>query len=194
MEERWRPAPGQLALIEPADGTACLTGVVLPDPDRVLLDLGASPRPPAPKLEVVASFFSSDALVRVTGVLVEVEGARGLVDLEAHHVEVVQRRAVPRRRVRWPVTLAALDDPGDFSTVTGETIDVGLGGCRVVTSSPFPPGVDPTVTIDVPGLAVPIVARARVVSACVAPGRSEYRLVFADIDDDDRERLFDLVA
>lgn len=194
MQEEWRPAPGQLALIEPVDGGGCLTGVVLPDPARVLVDLGASPSPAAPKVEVVATFFSAEHVVRVSGMLFAPEGSAGLAELEAHRVEVIQRRATPRRRVRWPVTLAALDDPGDFSSVTGETIDISVGGCRVVTDAPFPPGVDPTVAIDVPGLASPIVARARVVSACVAPGRSEYRLVFCDIDDDDRDRLFDLVA
>lgn len=194
MQEQWRPAPGQLALIEPLDGASCLTGVVLPDPERVLIDLGASPRSGEPKAEVVASFFTSEQLVRVEGTLVALEESPGLAALEAHRVAFVQRRATPRRRVRWPVTLAAFDDPGDFSSVTGETVDVGLGGCRVVTDAPFPPGVDPTLTITVPGLPNPIVVRARVVSACVAPGRSEYRLVFADIDEDDRARLFDLVA
>lgn len=194
MQEEWRPAPGQLALIEPIDEGGCLTGMVLPDPERVVIDLGASPWPGAPKVEAVATFFSAEHVVRVFGTLVERERHAGLAELAVQRVEVIQRRAVPRRRVRWPVTLTALDEPGDFSSVTGETVDVGVGGCRVVTAAPFPPGVDPTVAIAVPGFGTPIVARARVVSACVAPGHSEYRLVFSKIDDDDRDRLFDLVA
>lgn len=194
MGEEWRPGPGQLALIEPVDGGACLTGVVLGDPDRILVDLGASPRPGTPKVEVVASFFVPEAMYRVHGTLTLCDDAPGLAALDVHRVQCVQRRAVPRRRVALRVTLAALDDPGDFSSVTGETLDIGLGGCRVVTGTPFPPGVDPTVTIEVPDAPAPVVTRARVVSACVAPGRCEYRLVFDGIDDVDRDRLFDLVA
>ena len=51
---QWRPNPGQIALVEPADaepGQECLTGVVVPG-DRVTIDLGASPRPPAGISEV----------------------------------------------------------------------------------------------------------------------------------------------
>jgi hypothetical protein len=42
---QWRPAAGQIALIEPVDaspGRDCLTGVVVPG-ERILIDLGAWP-------------------------------------------------------------------------------------------------------------------------------------------------------
>ena len=64
---QWRPAAGQIALIEPVDaspGRDCLTGVVVPG-ERILIDLGASPRPESDAAEVVASFFAPDALYRL---------------------------------------------------------------------------------------------------------------------------------
>ncbi|MBW3615119.1 MAG: hypothetical protein KY439_07415, partial [Actinobacteria bacterium] len=57
MPFAWKPAPGQVALIElSTGGNECLTGVVLDDDGEgsVVVDLGASPRPPQPECEVVA--------------------------------------------------------------------------------------------------------------------------------------------
>ena len=193
----WRPAPGHLALIEPVDADpdepdrACLTGIVLPDEHRLLIDLGASPRPPSSPCEVVASFFTPDALYRLEATALTIDD--GLVELKVHAAERVQRRQTVRHRVAVPVSLASFDGPGEFRTVTGETIDVGPGGCRVMTRTPFPAGVDPTVSIRLPGEA-PVVALARILQAEVGRDRCEYRLVFADLAPDDAERLNHLTA
>jgi hypothetical protein len=169
----------------------CLTGVVLPDEHRLLVDLGASPRPPSSPCEVVASFFTPDALYRLAAKIVTIDD--GLVELEVHATERVQRRSTVRHRVAVPVSLAAFDGPGEFRTVVGETIDVGPGGCRVTTRSPFPAGVDPTVSIRVPG-GEPVVALARILQSEVAPDHCEYRLVFADLAPADAKRLSQLTA
>ena len=122
----WYPASGQLALIElldESDDGQCLTGVVVGNGDgSVVIDLGASPRPTNSPCDVVASFFTPEALYRVTGVATERAQSPGLLDLEPKDVEQVQRRAVPRVRASLPVALSAFDQNGDFSSVTGTEI------------------------------------------------------------------------
>src|SRR5438128_186973 len=120
-------------------GDEWLTGVVLPDEHRLLVGLGASPRPPSSPCEVIASFFTPDALYRLAATALTIDD--GLVELKVHTTERVQRRQTVRHRVTVPISLAAFDGPGEFRTVTGETIDVGPGGCRVITRTPFPAGV-----------------------------------------------------
>src|ERR1041384_4448705 len=102
---QWRPAAGQIALIEPVDaspGRDCLTGVVVPG-DRILIDLGASPRPEGDAAEVVASFFAPDALYRLFAKAHREDD--GLVSLDVSALERVQRRANPRVNVQLPVRL-----------------------------------------------------------------------------------------
>src|SRR5438552_9442720 len=175
----WYPASGQLALIELVDDSddRCLTGVVVGNGDgSVVIDLGASPRPATSPCDVVASFFTPEALYRVSGVAAERAQSPGLVDLELKNVERVQRRAVPRVRAALPVALSAFDQNGDFSSVTGETVDLSSGGCRVQTNRPFVRGVDPTVSITLPE-GPPVVVLAEVLGRGPADrGRTEYRL------------------
>ncbi|MCU1463221.1 MAG: PilZ protein [Acidimicrobiales bacterium] len=195
----WYPASGQLALIELADDTtedSPLTGVVVGNGDgSVVIDLGASPRPESSPCDVVVSFFTPEALYRVTGVATERSQSPGLVDLAPTDIERVQRRAVPRVRAALPVALSAFDQNGDFSSVTGETVDVGSGGCRVQTNRPFVRGVDPTVSITLPE-GPPVVVLAEVLERVPTSDRegTEYRLRFLTVDDDDLVRLKALVA
>jgi hypothetical protein len=193
----WYPASGQLALIELTDESAPdtpLTGVVVGNGDgSVVIDLGASPRPETSPCDVVVSFFTPDALYRVIGVATERPQSPGLVDLEPREVERVQRRAVPRVKATLPVALSAFDQNGDFSSVTGETTDLGGGGCRVVTSRPFVRGVDPTVSITM-AEGPPVVVLAEVLERMSDDKQTEYRLRFLTVDDDDLVRLKALVA
>src|SRR5947207_9130494 len=167
----WYPASGQLALIElldESDDGQCLPWRVVGTGDgSVVIDLGASPRPTNSPCDVVASFFTPEALYRVTGVATERAQSPGLLDLEPKDVEQVQRRAVPRVRASLPVALSAFDQNGDFSSVTGETVDLGSGGCRVLTSRPFVRGVDPTVSITLPE-GPPVVVLAEVLERVTA--------------------------
>lgn len=195
----WYPASGQLALIELADesaGDTALTGVVVGNGDgSVVIDLGASPRPDTSPCDVVVSFFTPDALYRVSGVATERPQSPGLVDLEPRDIERVQRRAVPRVKLALPVALSAFDQDGDFSSVTGETVDVGGGGCRVLTTRQFVRGVDPTVSITMPE-GPPVVVLAEVLERVADDDGEhiEYRLRFLTVDDDDLVRLKALVA
>lgn len=199
----WRPPSGGTALIEPvSERSVCLTGIVLDEPegDVVVVDLRGSPAPKEPKCEVLASFFSPDALYRTEATLAPHDGREMVFDLTIHQIERVQRRGARRARVTLPVVLSNFDSPdldagGEvFASVRGESIDVGEGGCRVVTERRFPPSCDPTVMLHL-SPSEELVALAAVMEETTrSDGRYEYRLVFIDPEDDHRERLAELVA
>jgi hypothetical protein len=198
----WKPRSGQVAFIEPhAAGGACLTGVVLEDAgEAVVIDLGGSPGAAEAGSEVTASFFSPDALYRTEATLLPHDGEDTVIDLVIHDVERVQRRESPRTKVAVPIVLSNFDDPDPdaggsvFASVTGQSIDIGLGGCRVATERRFPSGCDPTVTLHL-SATEEVVALAAVLEEQPCPdGRFEYRLVFIDPEDDHQERLADIVA
>lgn len=196
MPFAWKPVPGQVALIElPDGGNQCLTGVVIGGDDGpVVIDLGASPRPPAEECEVIASFFAPDALYRMSGTVTAHEGQEAVIDLRVHDVERVQRRTAPRARRSITAVMSDFDDPGSFSSVVGETLDIGEGGCRMLTPKPFPSGSDPTITLQLPS-GEEIVALAAILQATgTTDGRYEYRLVFLELDDVDRLRLAELIS
>lgn len=189
----WKPAPGQVALIEPVDAAdQCLTGVVVDSAGPVVVDLGSSPLPPAAPCEVTASFFAPDALYRVRATAERHDEMREVIDLTVHDVERVQRRGSPRVRVDLKAVLSNLDDPGAMVSIVGTTIDIAPGGCRVRTQRPFPAGCDPTVTVELPD-GTTVVALAAVLQAEAKAGEWEYRLVFMELDDDGRDRLGDYV-
>ena len=215
MPFAWRPAPGQVALIEVVGLDDCLTGVVLDATTElaeaaraaaaddgepggsldgaVAVDLGASPGPPEAECEVIASFFAPDALYRITATAVPRSTSAKVIDLRVHDVERVQRRSAPRARLTIPAVLSNFDDPGSFLSVLGETIDVGEGGCRVRTAKAFPSGCDPTVTLSLPN-GPDIVTLGAVLQSLFVDGAYEYRIVFLEVDDDDRSRLARVVT
>ncbi|HUS62500.1 MAG TPA: PilZ domain-containing protein [Acidimicrobiales bacterium] len=191
MHDLWSPTPGQVVLIETGpdgDGDVCLTGRVIDSNagSTVTLDLGASSRMQMRSLDCIVSFFDPDALYRVGGRLNRrSEGT--LADLMANAIERVQRRSVQRVRCCIPCTLGAYDD-GDDSCVLGETIDLGPGGCRVSTNKPFPRELDPTVCLQFPN-GESIITLARILEATIATDHWEYRLVFADLDEHEADRI-----
>lgn len=191
----WKPPTGLLTLIEPLDpepGREGLTGVVV-DGSTILIDLGASPRPTAAVFDGAATFFTPEAMYRITGVFTATGPERSVYELMPKKAQRVQRRNADRFEVTVPVSLSALDGPGPLLSVPGETCNVSSGGCRVLTERPFPPGTDPTVSIDL-GEDSPVVARAVVLEHAERGGRFDYRLVFTDIDLDDRVRLAALAS
>jgi hypothetical protein len=198
----WRPTEGQVALIEPADGHhECLTGVVLETHgDDVIIDLGGSPPLSDPHGEVAVSFFSPEALFRIDATAAPHDGAPAVIDLRIHDIERVQRRTSPRMPLAVPVVLSNFDDIDPetggayFASVTGCSIDLGRGGCRVAVAKPFPAGCDPTVTLHVSPIDT-LVAIATVLEETELPdGGYEYRLVFTDPDDGHTELVDELMA
>jgi hypothetical protein len=186
----WRPPVGTTTLIEPVKpdpGHEALTATVVAD-DRLLLDLGASPRPPD-SADVIASFFTPEALMRVTGVLVPVdERNRTLYELVVKELECVQRREAPRVEIALAASLLVPDAPGPMVSVLGQTKNVSSGGCRLTTEQQLAGG-DPMVTLDLADDLAPIVAQAMVLSSEHHGSTWDYRLRFTSIDRDDRARL-----
>ncbi|MGH9042441.1 MAG: PilZ domain-containing protein [Acidimicrobiia bacterium] len=190
--EQWRPTPGQIALIEPvgaSPGRDCLTGVVVPD-ERIVVDLGASPRPDGDVTEVMASIFAPEALYRLTAkATLEPDG---LLVLDVAGVEKVQRRNAPRARLALPVRMG-MGERTPTTIVSGETIDLSTGGCRITTDRPWPDDSDPVLSIDLPDGGA-VVTPARVITVDLSGDGWEYRLAYPTMTADDRERLSRLVA
>jgi len=189
----WRPPEGTTTLVEPLHpdpGFETLTATVLHD-DRLLLDLGASPRPTA-NTDVVASFFTPDALLRVSGVLVA--EADGVYELIVKDIERVQRRAADRMEVELAASLVVLDGTGPMISIVGHTQNVSAGGCRVQTEQPLPSGRDAMVTLELVNDPTPVVAQATVLGVEHVGAAWDYRLMFTAIDDDDRKRIDRLIA
>jgi len=189
----WRPPAGTTTLVEPLDpepGQETLTGTVLED-DRLVLDLGASPRP-GESVDVVASFFTPDALLRVTGVLVAEDD--GYYELVVKDGERIQRRATDRVDIELSASLVVLDAPGPIVSVLGHTQNISAGGCRVVTDQPLPTGRDAVVSLHLIDDQRPVVAQATVLGVDHVETTWDYRLMFTAIDNDDRDRLHRVIA
>lgn len=179
---------GQVVLVE--DGADALTGIVMDTrPGEILLDLTS---PAGPILgDVQASIFAPEALYRAQASVERDEDGR-LVLTKIREVEMIQRRRWPRTQIRMPVSLVALDEPTPVG-ITGQTVDVGIGGTCVHTSIPLPPGTDPMVTLTLPG-GEPLMLPARVVFSKAAADGWDYRLAFCDLDDADAAQLAELVS
>ena len=189
----WRPPAGTTTLVEPLDpapGHETLTATVRED-DRLVLDLGASPRPAA-NIDVVASFFMPDALLRVTGVLVAEPD--GLYELVVKDIDRVQRRSSERVDIELFASLVMLDAAGPIQSVLGHTHNVSIGGCRVVTAQPLPSGRDAMVSLHLIDDQRPVVAQATVLDVAKDDAAWDYRLMFTAIDTEDRERIRRMVA
>lgn len=186
----WKPAAGTTTLLEPLDpepGHEALTAKVIDD-DRVLLDLGASPRP-ADHTDVVASFFTPEALMRLTGMLVAVaEREQTLYELVVKDVECVQRRTAPRIDIALAASLLVTDAPGPMVSVLARTTNVSSGGCRLVTEQQLA-GSEPMVSLDLADDGAPVVAQAMVLSSEHHGSTWGYRLRFTSIDREDRARI-----
>lgn len=194
MAHTWKPRKGQIALLEIVDPPSddCLTGLVLDAGDQVVIDLGASPRPSAARFEVLASFFAPEALYRVRGAASANGEASSLVALDIQDVETVQRRKLPRTKVRLPVQLSAADEPVYEPTRPAATVDVGPGGARIVADRQLPEGLDPSVSIELPDGAH-VVAVGRVLEERRHGDEWQYRLAWAEISEPDAGQLAGLV-
>ena len=188
----FRPGPGQVALVEYPGEQEPMTGLVTNGhEEHIAIDLGAQ-APAVPQEPVIVSVYAPDALYRLRG---NARAARpdGVIVLEpVLDVERIQRRSAARVPIQVGVTLSFLDDPGPMiESIVGRTLDIGLGGLRVLTLRPIPKR-DPTVMFTLP-TGRSIVGATLVLSEDPTDEGYEVRLSFQDLDPDDVVALRELV-
>jgi hypothetical protein len=96
------------------------------------------------------------------------------------------RRRVPRANRRLPVHL--IDSDGDFSVFSGETLDIGPGGLRVLLAKPLGPASDVIAQVDLPG-GGQVISNARIADFVARDDGYAYRLIFLDLAEDDASTL-----
>lgn len=114
-----------------------------------------------------------------------------MTTIEVRRVRGADRRRWPRVEVRLPVHL--VDTEGTFSVVSGQTVDIGIGGLRARVDGPLWGAVEATVRIELSS------ERALVCEGLVAGGGEvedgwEYRVAFRNLDPDDIAALEDVVG
>lgn len=108
----------------------------------------------------------------------------------ADRVGGAERRRWPRAEVRLPVRL--VDTDGTFSVLTGETVDIGIGGMRARVDGPLSGSVEATARIDT-CFGRTLVCEAMVAGGGAVEGGWEYRLAFRNLDRDDIAELARIV-
>jgi hypothetical protein len=181
-----------VALVEYPGNHGPLTGLITNGghQERIAIDLGA--QAPLSTDEIVVSVYAPDALYRLHATAVP-SRPDGVIVLEpVHEVERIQRRSAARVPIQVGVTLSFLDDPAPLiESIVGRTLDIGLGGLRVLTLRPVPHR-DPTVMFTLP-TGRGIVGAALVLSEDQTDEGYECRLAFEDLDADDVVALRELV-
>jgi c-di-GMP-binding flagellar brake protein YcgR len=192
MDTDFRPSPGQVALVERPGAAEQVTGLVgASDADRVEIDLGMS-NAASDGGEVVVSVCAPDALYRLRATSVPGRDKGILVLTQIHELERIQRRTARRVRIRVGVALACFDESvGELRTISGFTVDLGVGGVQLQTLRPLPPG-DPTVLLTLPDGAT-VSAQAIVLQTMRDGDVYRSRLAFQDLDADAMKALSALV-
>ena len=189
----FRPGPGQVALVEYPGAREPMTGLVTNgQTEHIAIDLGAQAPAAPPDEPIVVSVYAPDALYRLRGTA-RATRPEGVIVLEpVHGVERIQRRCAARVPIQVGVVLSFLDDPSPMiESIVGRTLDIGLGGLRVLTLRPVPKR-DPTVMFTLP-TGRSIVGATLVLSEDTSDEGYEVRLSFQDLDPDDVVALRELV-
>ncbi len=189
----FRPGPGQVALVEYPGAQEPMTGLVTNGhTEHIAIDLGAQAPSAVPDEPIVVSVYAPDALYRLRGTA---RPARpdGVIVLEpVHDVERIQRRSAARVPIQVGVVLSFLDDPTPMiESIVGRTLDIGLGGLRVLTLRPVRKR-EPTVMFTLP-TGRSVVGASLVLSEDATADGYEVRLAFQDLDAEDVVALRELV-
>jgi hypothetical protein len=182
-----------VALVEYPGAEAPMTGLVTNgQAEHIAIDLGVQAPPPATDGPIVVSVYAPDALYRLRGTA-RAARPEGVIVLEpVIDVERIQRRSAARVPIQVGITLSFLDDPSlPIESIVGRTLDIGLGGLRVLTLRTVPKR-DPTVMFTLP-TGRSIVGATLVLSEDSTDEGYEVRLSFRDLDPDDVVALRELV-
>ena len=188
----FRPGPGQVALVEYPGTYEPMTGLITNGhQEHIAIDLGAQAPAAPPDEDIVVSVYAPDALYRLRGTA-RAARPEGVIVLEpVRDVERIQRRSAARVPIQVGVVLSFLDDGPQIESIVGRTLDIGLGGLRVLTLRPVPKR-DPTVMFTLP-TGRSIVGATLVLSEDTGDEGYEVRLSFQDLDPDDVVALRELV-
>lgn len=108
----------------------------------------------------------------------------------ADRVGGAERRRWPRAEIRLPVRL--VDSEGTFSVLSGETVDISIGGMRARVDGPLSGSIEATARIDL-SYERTLVCEAMVAGGGEVEGGWEYRLAFRNLDRDDIAELARIV-
>jgi len=159
--------------------------------EHIAIDLGTQAPLAPPDEPIVVSVYAPDALYRLRGTA-RAARPEGVIVLEpVHDVERIQRRSAARVPIQVGVVLSFLDDGPMIESIVGRTLDIGLGGLRVLTLRPVPKR-DPTVMFTLP-TGRSIVGATLVLSEDTGDEGYEVRLSFQDLDPSDVVALRELV-
>ena len=111
--------------------------------------------------------------------------------MEAEWARPDDRRLWPRVILRLPVRV--VDTESSFSVLTGETVDVSVGGVLASTDGPLGGAMQATVQLDLPG-GQTLVCEARVASGGAVDEGWQYRLAFGNLEVAEIEALEQLVG
>lgn len=113
-----------------------------------------------------------------------------MTTIEAEREQEIDRRAWPRVPLRLPVRL--VDTDATFGVVSGQTVDIGVGGLRARVDGPLSGSVEATVRIGLTS-GQSLLCEAHVASGGPVEGGWEYGLAFRNLDATDVRALERLV-
>ena len=181
---------GQTALV--VAGSDDATGTVTSVADQTITIACDQPCcPPGEPRQVSVRVFAEDALYLILG-QATANGADLVCDSDVA-IERIQRRRWPRKRMELPVRLCSVDNGAHVGGVPGRTIDVSVGGVRVVALRELEGDGDPMVILNLPDGSTIVAATSTVAVEDLGDGW-RYRLAFRDLDGDDADRLAALTA
>ena len=140
---------------------------------------------------VQVSVFGGQALYRLTGdvAIKELDVILG----PEPHMETIQRRKWPRRRLDLPVTVCPVEDGRRVGGIPGRTIDVGVGGVCIETLRPVEGEGNPMLIMSLPD-GTTVVSLTSTVGVEDLGDGWRYRLAFRDLDSHDAGRIAELVG
>jgi hypothetical protein len=176
---------GQTALV--VVGSDDATGMVTSVEDQLITIACDQPCCPSGETrQVSVRVFAEDALYLISG-QATAQGTDLVFDSDVA-IERIQRRRWPRKRMELPVRLCSVESGTHVGGVPGRTIDVSVGGVRVVALRELEGEGDPMVILNLPDGSTIVAATSTVAVEDLGDGW-RYRLAFRNLDGDDADRL-----
>lgn len=183
--EQGDPVPGQVALVEAADGRGgAVTGIVA-RAQPLTLDVREGSIGDGVDVRITICGGGSRWLIR--GTVAVVSPGRLAVDPVIAR-QRGERRSSPRRQVRLGLSVHESQAGSDAGPVAAHSVDVCPGGLRIETPHRLELGAHPMVIVSLPGGST-VMSRVEVLDRAPAPAGWSYRLAFRGLRVVDAGRL-----